>query len=470
MFQSSTVFPGLNTSQHVGEKAPFIEGDLPQKVAHLGIDAEFQARVDSQGVFSPAGQSLDLPSRTAESRALRWARDAAAKDIEARHSQDFKRHLHCHRVPSKLKDGSDRDHVQVRRSQLSNALYYAGLQTCGSPWACPHCSAKITERRADEIRQGLDAWLSAGQTVVMITLTNSHHAGDLLLNLIKGQAKALTWFFSHKSVKRALKAAGVVGHVRAWEITHGRLAYGNGWHPHFHILLFVDRLALLARDGCTDLAPGFLSGLLAPLPGLWRRACEQAGLGAPSAERGCKIEEDRGGGSSRSPETAAQRTARLKKLADYLAKMGFAPSDCPADFHPDLHRPPRRWGFDDELARSATKKAAKGKGETPFQFLDAFLNSGDSQSADLWLEYRRATKGRAQVQFSRGLRDLLGLDPGLSDEEISAEVREDDPIWAYLTLWQWRLVLKAGAQFQLLRAGEKGGLNAVLELLTRLDG
>jgi hypothetical protein len=65
---------------------------------------------------------------------------------------------------------------------------------------------------------------------------------------------------------------------------------------------------------------------------------------------------------------------------------------------------------------------------------------------------------------------LLALAPALSDEEVAAEVREEDPIWSFLTFLQWQRVLRARAQFELLRVGEVGGLDAVLTLLTRIGG
>jgi hypothetical protein len=367
-----------------------------------------------------------------------------AKDLELGHGRTFQRHLNCHRLLAKFKDGTDRSEVPIRRSAISNALYYAGLQTCGSPWACPHCSAKITERRCLEITEIVDRWLALGNTVVMVTLTNSHHAGHLLKGLMDGQAKALAWLQKHRDCREVYDRACVVGHLRSWEVTNGRLAFKNGWHPHFHILLFIDVAAACERYGCDGFSENFFAELLqGPLFGLWLKACDRAGLGAPSAERGCKVEPDRGGGS-----------------ASYPAKMGLEGQRQEED------KP--RWMFADELTRGQTKKAAKGKGETPFQLLDSVLETGDDEAARLWIEYRVATKGRSQVHFSRGLRDLLGLEPALSDEEVAAEVREDDSIWSYLTVAQWRRVLRARAQFELLRVGEVGGLDAVLTFLARL--
>lgn len=422
----------------------------------LGRIGGISRALDSIEVSGISGSSAfvvsctDLASQTAEARCLRWARDAQAKALEEPHVNRFRRHLGCHRRRQRLPkirdlkkaDRRNAPGVQVRRSKLSDALYYAGLQTCGSPWICPHCAAKITERRREEIQQAVDLWLAAGNTVALGSLTNSHHAGESLKSLMDRQAKALAFFFKDRRVRKALKKAHVIGHIRAWEVTHGRFAFNHGWHPHFHILFFFDvAAASKAEDaGCrVTFAQTYFADLLrGPLALPWLDACQKAGLGAPSAERGVRVDPDRGGGS-----------------AKYPAKMGLEEQ--------------KRWHFSDELARGQTKKAADGKGETPFQLLDeALRDPANPQSGELWLEYATAVRGRAQVYFSRGLRQALGLGEAKSDAEVAAEVREDDPVWALLTPAQWRLILRNKAEFELLRTGETQGLDGVLRLLERL--
>lgn len=415
---------------------------------NLGRNAESHATLDSQGVFLGActgEKDADQASLTAPSRARRWARKAQANALERKEGKRFERQLNCHRLRRKAAAGKlDRGRVDLRRSQLSQALYYANLQTCGSPWACPLCAAKITERRREELQEAVDYWLELGNTVALLSLTNSHHAGERLVDLMNAQAKALAWFLKHREVRRLLKACGVVGHVRSWEVTHGRFAFGHGWHPHFHLLLLIDlelaRKGFGLEDGGVFSWDFFAKALKGPLYGLWLRACERAGLGKPSYERGLDVVADRGGGSG-----------------VYLAKMG-------------LEEEARRWTFADEVTRGQTKKASSGKGETPFELLDSMLEDPeDSQGGWLFIEYAGATKGRAQVAWSRGLRKRLELAEVKSDAEIAEEVREDDPIWAHLTLAQWRSVVKSGAEWQLLRTGETEGLDGVLRLLNRLQ-
>ena len=44
-----------------------------------------------------------------------------------------------------------------------------------------------------------------------------------------------------------------------------------------------------------------------------------------------------------------------------------------------------------------------------------------ADSAELWWEFEKASKGKRQLTWSRGLRQLLGLIQEKTDEEIAAE-------------------------------------------------
>lgn len=57
---------------------------------------------------------------------------------------------------------------------------FAGLQTCGSVWACPLCAAKIAARRAEELGEVLGWARREGHTLAMVTMTVSHKRKDAL--------------------------------------------------------------------------------------------------------------------------------------------------------------------------------------------------------------------------------------------------------------------------------------------------
>lgn len=126
--------------------------------------------------------------------------------------------------------------VDVVMSRYGDAAgvsaHFEGLQTCGSVWDCPCCSARISETRRGEMN-GLLAWArSEGFTVQMITLTARHGRRDALAALLDGMKRAKQRWGQHRAYKR-LKAL-IVGSVTATEVTGGG---AHGWHPHFHMIV-----------------------------------------------------------------------------------------------------------------------------------------------------------------------------------------------------------------------------------------
>lgn len=110
--------------------------------------------------------------------------------------------------------------------------HYEGLQTCGSVWNCPCCSARISNTRRDELNQLLSWARMEGHTVQMITLTARHGRKDKLADLLEGMKLAKRRWAQHRAYKRLKKL--IVGSVTATEVTAGG---AHGWHPHFHIIV-----------------------------------------------------------------------------------------------------------------------------------------------------------------------------------------------------------------------------------------
>ncbi len=361
-------------------------------------------------------------------KALRFARKRVVNELRLSAGSRAK---HCHRTPQQ-----GRTSVEVRSFEPPapapgaplRSLSYGGLQSCGSAWDCPLCAAKISERRRVELLAGVEAWRAMGGQVFMVTLTHGHDKGDRLAYLLAWEQCALHRFLMRRSVRRLLRAIGHVGQVRAWEITHGRFAFDNGWHPHFHLLFFV-----MPRPGA-PFSPAAFEALREPFFVQWADCCERSGLRRPNALRGVRID-------------SGDDLAR----GGYLAKMGLEED---------------RWNISHEMTKGHTKKSAQGKGETPFDLLDAILRDpGDVQAMGLFREFSAATRGKHQLSWSRGLRDRLGLSGQASDEEVAAEVGEGTTVFLDLTLSQWRAVLRHNAQGRLLDLGEAEGVAGVCRVL-----
>lgn len=255
---------------------------------------------------------------------------------------------------------------------------FAGLATCGSVWSCPVCAEKILARRSTEISEALSTWAERGGSVVMVTLTMRHHAGQSLRSLWDGLAAAWRAATIHRSVKRAREELGMAGYLRVVETTHG----GNGWHVHVHAAFFFEQVLdeRQADDfGCLVFQP-------------WRDALVRQGLEAPLARSG--------GMDARvfAPGTSSA-------LGDYLAK---------ADYDGEASRAAL------ELARGDLKSARAGN-RTPFRILSDIVAYGLADDVDLWTEWEQVSQGRRGIVWSRGLRDLLALGREATDEEIAAE-------------------------------------------------
>src|SRR5690606_7352371 len=64
--------------------------------------------------------------------------------------------------------------IQVLKSPALQRAYFHGLQVCASPWACPVCAAKISERRTAEVQEAIDRAKALGLSVYLVTLTIPH--------------------------------------------------------------------------------------------------------------------------------------------------------------------------------------------------------------------------------------------------------------------------------------------------------
>lgn len=292
---------------------------------------------------------------------------------------------------------------EVWRSRQHGSCRYRKLLVCGSVWACPVCASIISERRRLELLSAISQHKAAGGDVLLLTLTTPHQLVDRLSDVLAGQAVALgQHFFKGASMKRLYASIGYVGQVRALEVTHGRLRErNNGWHPHYHILLFV-------RAGL-DLAKLELAFFKR-----WLAACEKACLGAPSWEHGVRLHDG-------------------TEAAYYAGK----------------------WGLESEMTKGHIKKVAKEKGETPFQLLRAFLYDGDRQAAALFKEFAQVFKGKRQLFWSRGLKSHFHIDE-VDDEEAVQGDDDVSDLLGRIDFDDWRLILKFDVRADVLELARIG--------------
>jgi hypothetical protein len=352
----------------------------------------------------------------------RWALKSVAEKA-LRGTAEGKRVYRCHRY----RLGSE---VELWHDPLKGSASFRKVETCHSVWSCPVCSAKISERRRLELVQGIKAHRENGGAVLFWTLTFPHTRSDELATILDRFLRAIRWLTSHKTYKQAIKPQfGILGYVRALETTHG---VRNGWHPHAHALLFLER-------PLTDEQFGWL---YIKLNDLWTRACERMGLPTPAL----------GVGSHLKKATASTEEV----VAEYVAKWGHQPSKV------------AHWTAPHELTK-ATSKRGRESSRTPWDLLRVNLVEEDPQALVLFREYVQAFKGRRQLTWTPGLRARLGLGVEQTDEEIAESASEDDnALLCTFDVETWRRIAWAGAQGAILDASGSGDLERVYGVLERL--
>lgn len=327
-----------------------------------------------------------------------------------------------------------RDCVEVWHLPQHQRAKYVGLQTCGSVWMCPVCATKISERRKQDLEQALRLAHEAGLFVVMVTYTARHNASQSLGQLVghqKGKrgvncgimgARGLAT--GSRAIRKLYQEAGVVGSVRALEVTHhstsAEVEQQNGWHPHIHELLFLTREDWYGR-------------LWQGLRQEWGNALALVGMDAN--------------------EHGVDFTPADTDIAAYVAKFGHA----------------RSWNVEHELTKQVTKKG-RSASWSPSDMLAAFTFGGDLQAGDWYREYAVTMKGNAQLRWSKGLRALLGMGAELTDQEVAEE--EDGSLAVVLGVLSpkvWRQVVANDMRAQLLGVAASGDWEQVCRFVMSLD-
>lgn len=309
-------------------------------------------------------------------RSLEWALTRYARRKKAHWHQICKRQqeqnttgfVRCDRLTLCGKPRGQK--VTLNRTD-DNRTHYSGLYYCASVWACPVCSWLVRRVRSEEIQQAATQHLSQGAGLLFATFTIRHDRTMSLKDSLSTLKEAYRYVTSTRAFKDWKQEAGLIGDITATEITIGQ----NGWHPHMHRLLFLDKPAS-SQD---------LNRLKKDLYFMWARAVEKVG-GQPVSWEAFDIQ---------------LISTGQENLASYIAK---------------VHEPDR---IGLELSLSDIKTGRATGSLTPFQLLDL----DTPEAARLWHEYVAATKGRAAIRWSRGLRARLGMQKEETDQEIAEDLQ-----------------------------------------------
>lgn len=293
--------------------------------------------------------------------------------------------------------------VEIHKSKAEKTAHYRNLLVCSRIWHCPVCAAKISEERRKELSQATNAWTGS---LAMVTFTLSHRPNITLRTVLDGlltahrDFKAGRWFYEMNEY------FGWNGSVKALEVTHGQ----NGWHPHIHELVFLTN----------ELTENMVTIFENQTAQRWRHCLKKINQFA-SAERGVTVK------------------IGDEAVSDYVAKF-------------DGETASRKWTFAHEMTKQVVKRG-KVKGQSPTQLLYEYM-LGDKHAGKLWQEYAIVLKGRHQLVWSRGMRDMLKLAAEQTDDEIAEKLPQDTYLLAEITRGQWYDILAHDAQGIVLNAAE----------------
>ena len=317
----------------------------------------------------------------------------------------------CLRVPT----GSN---VGLNTSLESGRAFYTGLLTCGRVWTCPVCSAKVNQRRREQLKLFFDRAYQNDLKIIMVTITFPHTRNQKLKDLLVSQAHALKLFRKGKTYDRIVNNAQLAGWFRCLEVTRGE----NGWHPHTH-----EAWAVCKHTDISILKNNLLKK--------WENACLKTGLLTKS-----KLKHFR------------QHSLHIRdncSTSDYLAKTQGS-----------------NWGADAELTRGAVKSGNK-KGFHPYKLLELYLKTNQLKYKNLWLEYSDAIKGKRQLIASRYLLQSLGIDEK-TDEQLAKEQTEKSDFLGLLTPEQWKIIRKYDLREKVLAMVETEGYINTVNFITRM--
>lgn len=270
------------------------------------------------------------------------------------------------------------------RATGDGRVVWKGLATCGLTWECPVCQMNIKAARADQVGQ-LVEWHGKDGAFVL-SLTVRHGLGSDLRKVRKGLANAWRGVARGRPWDKFKQSIGMVGTVRALEVTHG----SHGWHPHLHVLVLA--------------APGWEAATMPDgepvsdwLLDRWRSMV--------SRYVGAEHEPDDEHAIGWTPCTDGK----------YLAKLGLEVSDPGA-------------------------KAARNGNRTPLEIARDLVDDRKRSDRALWRIYCRAMHGARQLTWTQGLRQRAGI-PDKTDAELAQDEEQGAQTASVLKVsgddWRW---------------------------------
>ena len=421
---------GARTAQIASSASPFVSPSLPVE-GHQGTSGGTRTQRRREVVdpetgevtfLPPAGASdpSDVSSTESTSGASRQDTESGAAQRRQRRghlrklrriSQKYtviKRKKACGQVPV---DGTTGEvGILIREGGRAG---FGGLMRCESS-TCPSCASDKAAKKAEEEELLLRDHQEQGGCVLFVTLTFPHNWGQAFKPMREAVAGAWRAMTGYRAWKKMRDKYGLTW-TKCIEDTHG----GNGWHPHLHALLRLNR----------DLQEGELEQLQVLVYELWSKQMTSRGYRPPAPEC-CPVELVKDNG----------------KAAAYIAKLGLSL----------------------EVTAPTTKQARAGH-RSPWQILEDVGERGRGRDIALWQEWERGCKGKSFVTRCKASRERLKV---LLRDQAELEDEEQDEVKTVAVMRRktWAKVRTIrGMGTRLLDAAERGGHQGVERVLAQLD-
>lgn len=250
--------------------------------------------------------------------------------------------------------------VTVAQGGERKSVFYTDLQHCNSIWACPICSLKISQERAEDVNLMLtNAILVDGYHGQFVTLTIPHGVFENLKTLQEIVSEGFRTLTSHPDYKGRHRKGelipgikqryGVQGYIRALEVKKKN----RGWHPHLHIAFVLDKME---AERLADFSSDIIS--------LWAKIIKSSSGKTIDTEYG----------------QASTPITDIKGISDYANK----------------------WNIGNELTQSHKKIASDSM--TPFELFGHYKRTGNETYLNHFKHYVLSFHGVKQLTFSSGFK------------------------------------------------------------------
>lgn len=351
---------------------------------------------------------LTLPATQSDARRQRRKASARAQKLIAQQCADLEA---AHRIVQCGRVVRSRSGVVIKRT-ADGYVYGSGLVTCGSPWSCLSCSYKVRSKRARQVATAVAAHMAAGGGVLFGTFTMSHERGEKLDHTWPILSDGWKYMTSGRQWVDFKDTFGVLGSIKTVEVTHGL----NGWHPHLHVLFFVD-----APMNDFDREHDYRE---------FRRSLRQRWIRRFAMKHKRDVSQEFG---TRFDPVKADES---DKIGIYCTKVGY------------------------ELAM-ADQKIGRSEGQRhPFAIAHDAANYGDKADVTLLREWIVASKRKRSIQWSGPeVKAYVADDVDKTDQELAEEeqIGDESLLIVDRDLWRQLITSTTAARSEFLQLFEDGG-------------